>query len=96
VGFESAFILLSRDLAAGAITLRLEQFSTDDRSFKARDNNAEHGWGATAAWTQPLGDTLALVVEGVFVTSDRPDRVRLNDDRRQDDLRLATALRATF
>ncbi|MDI1364223.1 MAG: hypothetical protein PSX79_05055 [bacterium] len=96
VGFESAFVLLSRDLKTGAITLRLEQFATDDRSFKAVDNNAEHGWGATAAWNHPLGDTLAVVVEGVFVTSDRPDRPRLGDDRRQDDLRLTTALRASF
>lgn len=96
VGFQSAFILMSRDLRSGAITTRLEQFSTDDRSFKDRDNNAEHGWAATLAWTQPLRATLDLVVEGVFVTADRPDRVRLGEDRRQDNLRLTTALRASF
>lgn len=96
VGFQSAFILMSRDMGTGAITTRLEQFSTDDRSFKDLDNNAEHGWAATLAWTRPLRETLDLVVEGVFVTSDRPDRVRLGEDRRQDNLRLTTALRASF
>lgn len=96
VGFQSAFILMSRDIGAGAITTRLEQFSIDDRSFKDRDNNAEHGWSTTLAWTRPLRETLDLVVEGVFVTSDRPDRARLGVDRRQDNLRLTTALRSSF
>lgn len=96
VGFQSAFVLMSRDLDRGAITTRLEQFSTDDRSFKALDNNAEHGWGATIAWTRPLHQALDLVVEGVFVTSDRPDRERLGQAHRQDNLRLTTALRANF
>ncbi|HQR91091.1 MAG: hypothetical protein B7Y81_12875 [Caulobacter sp. 32-67-35] len=96
VGFQSAFILMSRDIGAGAITTRLEQFSIDDRSFKDSDNNAEHGWAATLAWTRPLRQTLDLVIEGVFVTSDRPDRARLGEDRRQDNLRLTTALRASF
>jgi hypothetical protein len=96
VGFESAFILMSRDLRGGALTARLEQFSVNDRSFKSRDNNAEHGWSTTLAWTRPLRETLDLVVEGVFVTSDRPDRARLGVERRQDNLRLTTALRASF
>lgn len=96
IGFQSAFVLVSRDLGDSAITTRLEQFSTDDRSFKARDNNAEHGWSATLAWTRPLRETLEFVVEGVFVSSDRPDRRRLGVDRRQENLRLTTALRASF
>lgn len=96
IGFQSAFVLVSRDLGDSAITTRLEQFSTDDRSFKARDNNAEHGWSATLAWIRPLRETLELVVEGVYVSSDRPDRRRLGVDRRQENLRLTTALRASF
>ena len=96
IGFQSAFVLVSRDLGDSAITTRLEQFSTDDRSLKARDNNAEHGWSATLAWTRPLRDTLEFVVEGVLVSSDRPDRIRLGADRRQENLRLTTALRASF
>ncbi len=96
IGFQSAFVLVSRDLGDSAITTRLEQFSTDDRSFKARDNNAEHGWSATLAWTRPLRDTLEFVIEGVLVSSDRPDRIRLGTDRRQENLRLTTALRASF
>ena len=96
VGFQSAFILMSREVRSGLLTTRLEQFSTDDRSFKDRDNNAEHGWAATLAWTQPLRATLDLIVEGLFVTADRPDRARLGEDRRQDNVRLTTALRASF
>lgn len=96
IGFQSAFVLVSRDLGDSAITTRLEQFSTDDRSFKARDNNAEHGWSATLAWSRPLRDTLEFVIEGVLVSSDRPDRIRLGTDRRQENLRLTTALRASF
>lgn len=96
VGFQSAFVLVSRDLGGSAITTRLEQFSIDDRTFKAIDNNAEQGWSATLAWTRPVRNRLELVIESVFVSSDRPDRARLGEDRRQDNLRLTTALRASF
>ena len=96
VGFQSAFVLVAQALGEGAITTRLEQFSVDDRTFKARDNNAEHGWSATLAWTRPVRDRLELVIEGVFVSSDRPDRTRLGEDRRQDNVRLTGALRASF
>lgn len=96
VGFQSVFVLVAQNLGKGAITSRLEQFSIDDRTFKARDNNAEHGWSATLAWTHPVRHRLDLVVEGVFVSSDRPDRARLGEARRQDNVRLTSALRASF
>ena len=96
IGFSGAYGLVSRAIGAGTLTARVDQFAIDDRSFKALDNNAEHGWGATANWSQPLTTSTDFVAEAVFVHSDRPARLRLGIDRSQDSLATRVAVRARF
>ena len=96
IGFSGAYGLVSRTLGSGALTVRLDQFAIDDRTFKALDNNAEHGWGATASWSQPLADSTDFIAEGVFVQSDRPARLRVGIDRSQGSLETRIAVRTRF
>jgi hypothetical protein len=54
---------------------RLDQFSTTDRTNKAVDNNAEHGWAALVAYRWDVRPDVHLVFEGLHIDSDRPERV---------------------
>lgn len=96
VGFAAGYVLVSREGRTGTASVRLEQFSVSDRSFKALDDNAEHGWAATLAWTRPLRSNLDWVVEGVRIDSKRPDRQRFGQGPRQVDLQGRSAVRWSF
>ena len=96
IGFSAVFGMISRDAGPGTLAMRLEQFSIDDRSFKATDNNAEHGWSTTASWSQPISTRLQFVAEGVFVQSDRPSRSRIGLSRGQTSLATRVAMTAQF
>ena len=96
VGFAAAYVLASRTLKTGTATVRLDQFSVSDRTFKGLDNNAEHGWAATAAWSFAVREGSEIVLEGVAVHSVRPDRSRFGEAARQDSLQGRAAFRTSF
>lgn len=96
VGFAAAYVLASRTLKAGTATLRLDQFSVSDRTFKALDNNAEHGWAATAAWSFPVREGAEVVLEGVAVHSVRQDRPRFGEAARQDSVQGRAVFRTSL
>jgi hypothetical protein len=96
VGFQAAYLSVTRDLGPGALTARLDQFSTSDRTNKAVDNNAEHGWAALAAYRWDVRPDLHLVFEAMRIDSDRPERVRLGETPRQTQTVVQTALRYLF
>jgi hypothetical protein len=96
IGFAAAYILVSRTTPHGTATLRLDQFSVSDHSFKAQDNNAEHGWATTAAWGMPLLHRLDLVFEGVVVQSTRRDRMRFGLGASQTNVQGRAAFRTMF
>lgn len=96
VGFQSVYVSATRDLGPGSLTGRLDQFSTTDRTNKAVDNNAEHGWSALVAYRWDLRPDVHLVVEGLRIDSDRPERVRLGETPRQTQTVVQTALRCLF
>ena len=96
IGFAAGYVLVSRSTAHGVATARLDQFSVSDRTFKALDNNAEHGWAATGAWSRPLSERSEIVVEGVFTHSTRPDRSRFGLSPTQESLQGRTAFRMNF
>ena len=96
VAFQTAYVLAARALPRGSIAGRLDWFAVGDRSFKALDDNGEHGWSATLSWSRPLGPRLDLVTEGTAIRSSRADRERFGLARAQTDAQLRTALRATF
>jgi hypothetical protein len=96
IGFDSAFLLVSQPVGRAAFTGRIDYFAVSDRTFKDVDNNAEHGWALTTAWTQPVSPRLDLVTEGLFIQSDHPDRLRFGVARRQDEFQLRSAIRFAF
>jgi hypothetical protein len=96
VGFQAAYVSVTRDLGPGSLTGRLDQFSTTDRTNKAVDNNAEHGWAALVAYRWDVRPDVHLVFEGLRIDSDRPERVRLGETPRQTQTVVQTALRYLF
>ena len=74
VDFTAAYLLVTRELGTGSLTLRGDWFETSDNSFVAYDNNNEDGWAAMLAYKAELTDYAALVVEVLHVSSDRPGR----------------------
>lgn len=96
IGFDSAFLLVSQSIGSATLTGRIDHFAVSDRSFKDINNNAEHGWALTTAWSQPVLQRLDLLTEAMFSQSDRPDRLRVGSARRQDELQLRSALRFVF
>jgi hypothetical protein len=96
VGFQATYVLVTRDLGPGSLTGRLDQFSTTDRTNKAVDNNAEHGWAALVAYRWDVRPDVHLVFEGLHIDSDRPERVRLGEAPQQTQTVVQTALRYLF
>jgi len=96
VGFQSIYVSATRDLGPGSLTGRVDQFSTTDRTNKAVDDNAEHGWAALVAYRWDVRPDVHLVFEGLRIDSDRPERVRLGEAPRQTQTVVQTALRYLF
>lgn len=96
VGFSAAYVLLSRDLANGTATVRIEQFSVSDRTFKASDNNAEHGWAGTLAWRAPVSARSEILFEAIGAQSIRRDRTRFGAAPAQDSAQVRVAFRTAF
>lgn len=96
VGFQSAYLSATRDLGPGSLTARLDQFSTTDRTNKAVDDNAEHGWAALTAYRWDVRPGVQMVLEAMRIDSDRPERVRLGEAPQQTQTVVQTALRFQF
>ena len=96
VGFQAAYVSATRDLGPGSLTGRLDQFSTTDRTNKAVDDTAEHGWATLVAYRWDVRPDVHLVFEGLRIDSDRPERARLGETPRQTQTVVQTALRYLF
>jgi hypothetical protein len=96
VDFHAAYLLAQRRFGGDTISGRIDGFSVDDKTLKAIDNNAEHGWAATAAWRHPLTAHADLVVEGLHVDSNRPSRAYGGVAPQQSQNVFQSALRLTF
>jgi hypothetical protein len=96
VGFIGAYGLVSQDFGKKSAAVRLDYFAVSDRSFKDMDNNSENGWSASMTWVNQIRDRTDLVLEGIVVSSERPDRIRLGIDRDQTSAQARIALRKGF
>ena len=96
MGFDAAYVSASKALGPGSATLRYDRFSTDDRTNKATDNNAEHGWSALAAYRWDVRPDAQIVVEALHIDSFRRDRARLGLAPAQAQTVLQTAFRHQF
>jgi hypothetical protein len=96
VGFSAAYVLLSRDLTNSTAAVRIDQFSVSDRTFKASDNNAEHGWAGTLAWRAPVSARSEILFEAIGSHGVRRDRARFGVAPAQDSAQIRAAFRAAF
>jgi len=94
VDFTAAYLLVSRQVGPGKLSLRGDWFETSDNSFVASNNNNENGWSAALAYKAPLHEHADLLVELLHVSSERPGRLLyggIAED--QDQTMLQTSLR---
>lgn len=96
VGYRAAYALVRREVGRDVLSARLDWFETSDRAPLPPDDNTEDGWAATLAWKRPLGDHLALIVEGQHVSSDRAYRTYAGERPKADETVVQTALRLSF
>ncbi len=96
MGFDAAYVSASKAVGPGSATLRYDRFSTDDRTNKATDNNAEHGWSGLAAYRWNIRPNSQIVFEALHIDSFRRDRARLGSAPRQNQTVLQTAFRRQF
>jgi len=96
VDYSAAYVLASRTWDGRRVSGRIDWFEARDNSNRALDDNAEHGWAATAAYAHPITPKLGLWFEALHVWSDRAGRAYLGDGARQAQTRLQVALRAAL
>jgi hypothetical protein len=96
VDYQAAYAMLTRGWTADALSARLDAFAVGDRSWKLADPNQEHGWALTGAWRHTLNDHADLLVEALYVDSDRPARALAGLSPQQGQLQLQSALRLKF
>ena len=97
VDFATAYLLLSREVGRGKLTVRGDWFTAHDNSFVASDDNNEDGWALMLAYKRTLSPHAELVGELIHVASDRPARVHnAGIAAHQGQTMLQTALRIGF
>lgn len=96
MGFEAAYVSASKALGPGSATVRYDRFSTSDRTNKATDNNAEHGWSGLAAYRWDVRPNAQIVFEALYIDSFRRDRERFALEAGQKQTVLQTAFRHQF
>jgi len=96
MGFEAAYVSASKALGPGSATVRYDRFSTSDRTNKATDNNAEHGWSGLAAYRWDVRPNAQIVFEALYIDSFRRDRERFALEAGQKQTVLQTAFRQQF
>lgn len=76
-GFQSAFVLVTRQVGPVAVTGRVEGFQTREHGSEMSPANDEDGWAWTAAARMNLTNNLTLLGEALNVQSWRGTRVDL-------------------
>ena len=96
VGFRAAYLMATRDVGPGALSLRLDAFDAHDHTLRKLDAADEHGWAITGGWRQPLAAWADLFLEAQQIDSKRPGRTLAGDAPKQDETVLQTAVRLHF
>jgi hypothetical protein len=96
VGFKAAYVLAQRRVGDDTLSGRIDWFATEDRTFRALDDNDEEGWALTAAWRHRISPHLDAIFEAQHVSSKRPARAQAGEAARQDQTVLQSALRVSF
>jgi hypothetical protein len=96
VDFASAYVMLDHTFGTQGVAARIDAFRTRDNQSFNINSTPENGWALTAAWRNAIGGGLSVVVEGVYMDSDRSERAQVGVDPQQDQVQVQSSLRWEF
>jgi len=96
VDFNSAYVLLARDLGDNLLSGRVDYFAIGDNNGSGPFSWEEEGWAATAAYQIRLSPEMRLAFEGMHISSDRPNRADQGLAADQEQNQLQTSLKVSF
>lgn len=96
VEFAAAYLMLAHDVGESTISGRVDYFVVNDRSDADPDDEGEEGWAFTTAYLIDLTPRARLAIEGLHVSSERPQREEIGLDPQQEQTMLQTSLRFSF
>ncbi len=96
IDFWSYYLMLRKQLDEHRFSLRYEQFRVKDLDHTVNDNNNEHGFGITAAYSYQINTHHQLMLEMAHVKSERPMRRFFNRAAKQDETSLQFSYRLTW
>ena len=96
VDFSSWYLLVSRTLGPGLVTLRHDQFRTQENDIFPADANGERGHAWALAYRLPLPHRFTLVAEALRVESDRAARSLIGAAPHKVERSLGVELRREF
>lgn len=94
--FRSAFLRLTHEIGAVALSGRVDLFETRQRGEYVYADDDEEGWSLTGAVDWRLTDQARIIVEGMHVESDRAARSRLGIAPRQNQDVVQASMRITL
>lgn len=95
VRFTSAYSMLVKTIDAFQISGRVDWFKVKDRSYEVDDNN-EDGYALTIAGAYHIDDHQRLMVEALYIDSDRANRVDLDLATKEKESQLQLSYRFVF
>ena len=96
VRFRTAYLMGTRTLGPGALSLRIDGFESRDETRTKLDGSDERGWALTAGWRQPVTTWADLFLEAQQIESKRPARILSGDAPQQGETVLQSAVRLHF
>lgn len=94
--YRAWYVLASRRLGDGMLTVRHDRFATREDDILPSDPNGEHGRAVALAYAYDLGRGLGVVTELLAVRSERPARRLVGDAPDQNERSVTTSLRWQF
>ena len=96
--FSAGYLMVTRKLGSeDTISARADLFQTRNRADPDYGLTQESGWALTGDYKRPLSAHATLLLEALYVSSDRPARdVILGEPSHQDQTVLQSALRLSF
>lgn len=96
VGFKSHYILLSKKISDLRLSLRYDEFSTQDNGLVVSDNNNEDGWALMGALSIDFQNDRRVIFEVLRIDSTRQEREDIGFDVSAVETQLQASYRFYF
>lgn len=97
VDFASAYVMLDHEFGGHqGVAARLDAFETKDNQPYSLNSTPEDGWALTAAYRNQLPGGFLLMLEGLYVSSERGSRPMVGVARDQEQMQVQSSLRWQF